>query len=400
MTAAADLLQADHDARLFRMALRAAADGAPVQDVIDCAEFARATGRDEIAARLAGLAALERGVGAAVRGGSSVDLAIGELRDMMALSPRLTAEDIRFPSADAAPRQQPTPAPSAVEDVTRRTEALLAAVPTLLAEGGLATALLALVDDVLALPPLPPNEHLATDLTTIASLLGLHRLRRFLIANRGLLRAEAEGAPLLDAAARLGPAALGPYFTNVPMVIRNARDVFALIDAAGPHPLRETIETWSVLLSTHLRSNQLVDLIDELGDRGMIRALGALLARAARAEGPHYPLDPVWRIRDACLDVGEWAMAADAQQLIALWRAHDANEWRILAEIRAQMDDAVGVEGALERAMLMCPDDPATIRRMAAWRAGAMPPILGGYGTPPGRGRLRRARVEAYRASA
>ena len=394
------MFQADLDARLRRFLLRAARNGAPVQDLIDCADLARAMNRDAMAAKLDGLVMLRSGWGRAIQTGCSVDLAIAELKALLPLGPTLAAADLRLPPLDPGPHQRPAPPTAAVAAVTKRTDALLNDMPMLIEDDGLTERLRALRDDVLALPPIPPDEHVATDLAVLAALVGLEQLRRFLIANGGLLDVTTGGRPLLEAAAKLGPAALGPYFTNVRMLIRSARDIFALIDAAGDRPSHGEAGTWCVLLSAHLHHHQLADLVNELGDRGMTSALAHVLARAARADGPHYPLDPVWRVRDVCLDIGELGTAADAQHLIARWRPRDPNEWRILAEIRVEMDDAAGVEAALEQALALCPNDPAIRRQLTACKAGTMPPIAGGYGNPPGLQRVRQARLKAYRAIA
>ena len=219
----------------------------------------------------------------------------------------------------------------------------------------------------------------------------------FLLASYEILTVLPAGSPLFDQAARLDRAALGPYFANVRLVMRDVRDIFALIElAAGGEPTYDAIECWSVLISGRLSRDETAELADELADRGMTRALRVLLARAARSSAADKPRTIVWRIRDVALDIGDRKLAADAQHVIATWARLDANEWFILGTIRAAEGDRIGAEAALSRALFLAPDRGDVRDRVAAFRSGGAFVIERGYATTPGRLKLRRARLQAF----
>jgi hypothetical protein len=224
-------------------------------------------------------------------------------------------------------------------------------------------------------------------------------VRQFLLATHDLVHALPHGSTLFDQASRLDPAALGPYFANLRFVIRDARDIFALIEVAGDRPAADEVERWCIFLSGFLTHGQTLDLVDELGDRGMRRALYTLLARIARSSAVEQPRDIVWRIRDAGIDIGDWKLGVDAQTLVVLWTPTDVTERLVLGDLRAGAGDVAGAETAYSQALILEPGGHDAKDRLAGLRDNRAAVPRHGFGTTPGRLRLRRARLAAFAAA-
>ena len=356
----------------------------------------------DVAARAPLWSGLELAASQDVGRAFSVDLAVKELAGLMRLRPVLAAPSYELSNNTpatlfkVAERRPGSDAPLIA--LGERVGERLRSVPRLGVEGGLGDMLKGLLDDVMTIPPIHLHEHLGVDTAAFAALYGLDRLRQFLLRTGDLLNVLPSGSGLFDATARLDPAALGPYFSNLRYVIRGARDIFALVEVASGGARPDEIECWCVLMSGFLSGGQTLDLVDELGDRGMGRALSTLLARSARSSALHHPFDIVWRIRDAGLDMGDLKLAEHAQQLVALWTPTKVTEWVVLGDIRATGADAAGAEAAYGQGLLLQPDDGSIQDRLSMLRSGNPSPVRQGYGTSPGRLRLRRARLAAYTA--
>ncbi len=419
------------EGQLRRALLRAARDGAVLQDQIDCAELANAGGLHDVARGLYGLIflrvgfspaglALQREVaertdlwsGVAADGpeapgaaGFSVDIAIDELRQLMRLKPELGPEvDIGavLPAFPPSPATRDVPSLDQARSLRDRVAACLRRVPEQPA-GKTCEMICDLADDLVASPAVQLEDHLEAGLDELASVFVLRGLQAFLLPCYDLVKTKTPSTSMLHAASRLDPAALGPYLTNVRFVIRNVRDIFALIDvASGGAATAAEVECWCVLMSSHLSKAELLELIDELGDRGMVGALRRLLVRTARCSRVERPDDAPWRIRDAGLDIGDLQLGADAQHLVALWSPTNPLEWRILGDIRATAGDTAGAQSAFERCSQIDPAYTEGKERVTALRLGLFGPfkVTGGYATSPGRRRLRQSRLQAYRTVA
>jgi hypothetical protein len=102
-----------------------------------------------------------------------------------------------------------------------------------------------------------------------------------------------------------------------------------------------------------------------------------------------------YSIRDASLDIDAFALAGDAQQLIALWRRADANEWRRLGEIRGFGGDLPAARAAFECAVRMNRHDEEAHEYLAQIESGESIPFIE---RSMGRRLLRQARLKAFQA--
>jgi tetratricopeptide (TPR) repeat protein len=133
-----------------------------------------------------------------------------------------------------------------------------------------------------------------------------------------------------------------------------------------------------------------------MGDRGMEAGLRRILVKIARAGGNQRRFDVVASIRDASLDIDAYALAADAQQLFALWLRADADQWRRLGEIHGYAGDLHAAQAALERALQMNPRDRDAQALLEQVRSGEPIPFKEIH---VARRNLRRARLAAFRAT-
>lgn len=410
------------DLRMTRAILRAGGAQALVQDLIDCAELALAFNDRPTATSLFGLVVLKSGLSPATLallhsvqsrfslwervperasvpiGGFAVDLAVSELQRLMRFSPQLAPPSTDFTlqqSMDLRGSQSARPLDPDRVALADRVATMLCAVSHAAAKGGLAELLLTCADEVLALSPIATEDFADSGTGTLAGMLALEGLRRFLVSNEALLRATPVG--LFDAAAQLQPSALGPFFSNVGMLLRSTSDLFALVDAAaGGRADAETLECWAILLSAYLPESRLTDLAAEFGDRGMTQALHHLLARVSRGYADARPFPVLHGIRDAALDIDAFSLAGDAQQLAAQWHRVDPEQWHRLGEIRSFAGDIPAARAALEHALELDPSDLVTREQLALVETGEAIPLAEVQAA--GRRALRQPRLAAFRA--
>jgi hypothetical protein len=328
-----------------------------------------------------------------IQGGFSVDIAIAELAELMRMEPLLAPQPERFDNCSS-----PATTPSECLDtrivaLSRQLATYMAALPVTAAGGQFTRTLCDLADTLLTLPHISIDEHVDVEEGVLNDLLILDKTREFLARNLDLLRISP--SDVFDRAARLSEAALGPYFSNLWRLLRDTRDIFTLIDAAaGGRASVSQIECWSVLLSSHLPEDKLASLAAELGDRGMVNALRALLIRAARQKNTPALQDVIRAIRDASLDIDAFLVAEQAQHLLAVWRPTDVGEWRRLGEIRTLFRERESVEDAFARAAVLNPYDKILQQQRSDFLAGRAVTV---ENMVAGRRRLRQARLEAFR---
>ena len=233
----------------------------------------------------------------------------------------------------------------------------------------------------------------------LAAAVAFNALQEFFLLNHDLCWAPFGSPALFTAAARLEDGALGPYFTNARNLIRSSRDLFGLVQRAGGGG-GAGLERWLVVLATHLDHDSRVALVDEAGDRGLTMVLRGLLAATRRT--PDRGSYLFWAIRDAALDLGEIALAAEAQASITGLSYNRATEWVVLAEVLGTGGAIVPAETALIEALRLSPLDVFARERLDALRDGGFEPyhVHHGFGSPPWRIALRaRHRAEARHAA-
>lgn len=407
---------------LYRALLRASRDQSSLQDQIDCAELALQADRRDLGAILYGVIALQIGFSSSSTAllyevdsrtglwgrlppqeerpirGLSVDLAIDDLKRLMGFDPVLAPLPASFepflPTEISMGTQPSLELDPVLADLSRRTADILVSVPLSREGSGLRKLLQPIAAEVIALRPIRVDEHVDLPLDVLVRLFALERTRRFLVSSADLLAAQPE--TLFDAAAALEPGVLGPFFSNIRLLLRNTRDIFALIDAAaGGRADPDMLECWSVLFASHLPVDHLAGLTADLGDRGMVGGLRRILIKIAREGAVRKAFNVAYSIRDASLDIDAFALAGDAQQLIALWRRADANEWRRLGEIRGFDGDLPAARTAFERAVQLNRYDEEAQEYLTQIESGKSIPFIE---RSMGRRLLRRARLKAFQA--
>lgn len=403
---------------LRRGLIIASRDDGSIQDQIDCAELALAAGAADSARLLYDVLFLRTGlwhdgepadpVAREARGDSSIDIAIAELTRLIGHVgdlPGLPVRPIDFvPPYAISPASPPAPLPPPpfLPVLADRCGELCRLLRAPLAGGAaddLAALLAQLDDHVGGADPIGVGNHIGAPIEQLCAIFAFDRLRGLLLTRRDLFRAPFGSAALFHATARLDPAGLGAYFDNVGRLLRTSRDLFGLIrlahgDTAEIAP--DSLERWLILLSAYLDKSALLDLIDELADRRLTRAMGAVLGLIGRGTPARRDREFVWRLRDGALDIGDVALAIRAQELAALWSADDRIEWTILGDINGTIGDIPAARRAYARCMTIAPRDPGTRDRLVALRTGqfARYAVVAGFGTAKARQAMRLARRE------
>lgn len=401
------------------------AEGALMHEQIDCADLALATGHADAARLLYGAAFLRGGFSRlplraqariAARTGlwnatawdsRPATVAAGDFtldRTLRALGDFIAQESDPAPGRELTQAESlaqvalPLPIPLdplAAEPLRVPDAAAVADLVTRLCEalrrddvGAVAAALDRVAAEILAPTPLVISDHVAGPVLDIAAAVAVEALREFFLLNHDLCWPPFGSAALFTAAARLEDGGLGPYFSNARNLVRASRDLFGLVQRAGGGT-RARLERWLVVLATHLDHDSRVALADEAGDRGLTIVLRGLLAATRRTPGRGTYL--FWAIRDAALDNGDIALAADAQASITRLSHGLGTEWVVLAEILGTGGADQAAETALIEALRRSRRDEQALERLDALREGRFEPYhaLHGFGSPPWRIALR-----------
>ena len=261
--------------------------------------------------------------------------------------------------------------------------------------------------EVLGRPFVDPSTFCEASTPVLAASIAFNILRDFLVSIRDLMEPPYGSVELFLATARLDDDGLGPYFSRADQFARTIRDVFGLIQLAVATDLdeevdRDALERWSVLLSWRFGDGLMHDLVDALGDYGLMRALRAICERAAAQLASRTDPGLMWRIRDAGLDNEDFALAARAQELIATLRPDNAVEWVVLGEIEATRGNGPAAEAAFTEALTLDRHNRGAQERLEALQAGqfARFKVTSGFGTGEERKLVRRKRLLRERAIA
>ena len=392
---------------------------ASVQDQIDCAELALALGEPQVAKLLFDLALLRRGFSSsALESWDAVaertglwprdtsppterptdDFALGvalvELRVLIAAYPISPALHGNYDS-DHLGTARLQPRTLLLSDAVQ--ERVVDALATFGLVGRLCAALrqgdesslagvLEQIHETLLEKPEQGLAIVGQTLLHLAAAAAVEQLRDFFRINHLLCWGPFGDPKLFLAAARSEEAALGAYFSGVSRLIRTPKDLFGLIALAGENAAagqRLPLERWLVLLATHFDGQMSVALVDEIGDRGLIVALGGMLDAALRRHDNDSALFSA--IRDAALDLGTPAIAARAQAAIAQISVSDVRAWVLLADALATEGSDDAARGALAQVLKLSPADPLARQRIAALDARQYRPfylLMGLHSSP------------------
>jgi tetratricopeptide (TPR) repeat protein len=258
---------------------------------------------------------------------------------------------------------------------------------------------------VLDQPPFDLRRQTNCPIPILGARAAFNILQRFLLSNFDLAYGPFGSATVFHLAGRMNDAGLGAYFANMAHLIRSGRDVLAVIQRAIGNPFDaaqglDVMERWSVLLSVHLRGQALHELVDELGDTGLMRAIWGVLSAATREQTAAPDRALLWRIRDCALDNNYWELASHAQQAILNWWPEPV-EWIVLGEIEATAGNLHDARQAFLRALSLDPNHHGGRERLAALRGQQFEKfrVIGGFGTAPSRKLLRFHRRNARQAN-
>jgi hypothetical protein len=375
------------EASYRRKALLISYQHAGPQEYIELADIALANGDCQAARMSLGLVALERGAspdalswradeGARTglwhvkafsrqhdRTTFSVDAAVNELRILLAIDETTSAGPPLPPSE--------TPTASAFAAYYDRIDAEI----KLLMEAGdqesVAAFHQAIAPQTEQWPFFDLSRHVAEKPGALARMNVFNRLKLFMLQTREITLPPFGSPALLEAASRLATGALGPYFCNVKHLIRNERDISAMIHLAADKSADVDTDRWIVLLSGHLSPSQSRDLASWAARLSKIKVLDFLIDRAKRKEIVDTDAGLLWRIRDECLKHGLVDQACRAQRLVASWgRPFEIVEWSILGDMLGAVGQRLEAELAFSRCLSISSRDKHARDALAALEGG------------------------------
>lgn len=360
----------------FRRSVALLTPEAPLQEILDLAELALASDERDSALLLFGVAALERGLspealrwqaGLARRTGlwrapelptadgvttSMVERGLAELRDLLASAPRLHVPD---KVADTGSAHNFLPADRFAtlgrdlgQELHRMLEAGgeadLPAVSRVLADAGRWDL---------------SHEHrrLDGDLATLAAAVAFDRIRR-LALKLNELAALGWGNPL-SRIIGLSLTGLGPFLSNVIRLVRDGRDLPALLRVAPDEPLDGAEEpAWLIALTITAPAYTAPHIARAVRLRGGADALGLLTQRARDIPTRNW----AWAVRDVALEAGDGAIAAGAQRRLTDLAPGDWAEWIILGDLLGLIGQAASARDAFTRCQAIRPEPQVTAR--------------------------------------
>jgi hypothetical protein len=378
---------------LLRVALlRAARDDATLQDRIDCAELAQATGDDALARLLYDVVFVRLGFGprelemqAAIMHAAGFPTYSADVRPVPIVPGGASTIDLAMADLQAlvSARQQEhaPPPPDIVEETGTSFDSQLGALVLALRNGpaNASTRLPLRVahfwKSILAITPVDPLDDVGADPATLGRTLARFDLHR-LFAPFHDLAADLRGSPaLLHALASLSREGLGAWFSNVDNIIRNGGDLLAMLAMLTPGDswTSETRLLWLAPMTANLSEARLIEVVDVLGDLGAAQALDRLFAAGSHRRHSYIVAQ---RFRDTALDLQHWPLAIAAQEQAMRAANHNPGELRVLADIVASSGDFRYARELLLRYSGLQSDDAGTAYRLRAVDAEDYSPFL------------------------
>ena len=333
------------------------------------------------------------------------DRAIAELASVLAVAPSFSAAPT-LPAAPLPRVPQHHDAPPALDgEWVRDCHRLVAALQSPSLAASELEAVFAHLDATLwSLPRFVYHQHVGLSLRALATAVAFEALLEWIGSIRHLAIAPFGSAAVLYAAARCEDAVLGPYFTRVSAAVRSPRELIALAKIAAESTRRGSVgaQVLTALLSQSLRSDQQLDLVDLLADRGEIIAIHGVAVAAVNRAAWRRDEALLWRCRDVALDLGAPRLATWVQHQVAATAPDNALEFTVLGEVAASAGDADAAEAAFVRSLSLQPDRRACRERLLALRRNRFAPFLvdRGFGSTKARAHLRRRQMSPARVAA
>ena len=180
------------------------------------------------------------------------------------------------------------------------------------------------------------------------------------------------GSPaLLDHAARLADGGLGPWFGNLPRLVRSDEDMLAWPMAIGSEGLLPALlPRWYVLLATSAPRPRWDGLVREFGRCGMAAGLEAALGRLRRCPFADDHCGADRHVRDVSVDRDLPLVALKAQQQIVADGPDIEGERATLVDMLGMLGEEAQALGVAEEGLREDPLDPVLLRRIDVLRRG------------------------------
>jgi hypothetical protein len=335
-------------------------------DLEDCADLAALTGASGVEDAFRQIAHLLRGFAPETAGrqtapAAAINRAVTELRNLMQSCPDeggpYTGEQSEAPVRSDAVSQPGS--------LLLLPEAYVSAIET--EDSERLAQLIAVTSALLPVAKAPVALDGAMSLAELADAVIGHHLQIFLESNFALHQPPFGSPALLIAAARLSHGALGPYLSGVGRLLQRASDLFGFVALAAQGVGSVDLERWLIVLASKLNRHHKHDLIDDLADRGRVDALRGVYE--IERQGSSCSDSVLRQIRDAALDLGDLALATNAQSRLVELSLYSVHERVVLAEIYGTSGAPEPALDALQTAQKLDALDQQTLSRIDALRS-------------------------------
>lgn len=209
------------------------------------------------------------------------------------------------------------------------------------------------------------HRRLDGDLVTIAAATAYDRVRRLALKLQEV-RALGWDDPLASVIG-LSWTGLGPFFANVARLVRDGRDLPALLRGARQNRLEgEEEAAWLIALTITVPPYAAPEIARTLRSLGGGKALERLAGRARDHETRAW----AWAVRDTALHAGDVAAATVAQRSLTRLTPGDWSEWVILGDLLGLRGDVAAAREAFARCQIIRRDAQVS-GRIAALDAGS-----------------------------
>jgi hypothetical protein len=200
------------------------------------------------------------------------------------------------------------------------------------------------------------------DLSRLAKGVAFNSLRHVLITHRDAALPPFGSIRLFHASMRLRPDGLGPGFGNVVQLVCGIPEILMLIrcgwaSAQCDQAETDVVERLVVVLSGAFGHSTMIDLVHELGDAGLVRAVRGILAQILRRPRQANDHALLGAVRDAALDARQDTLALSAQRRIAVWWPENVRELVRLGEMEGRFGEPDAAADIFEYLSTLVPHD-------------------------------------------